>query len=162
MKFFNHDLAGGYFPDKEEAYNYNEDDPDAELYSILNQMEEFRKDGVFHIRQCYPTLTSFDPPCNEWTQSSNFAEEEAISDFKPITINWEDLYSWSPGKFNGLKKARQSWPYYFVESTYWWFALGFRWSWWGGISQSYPTYVTKVELYLAAGMKSTQYIVEHY
>ena len=152
---FHHDTAGGYFPDKKEAINYNEDDPDADLYSILNQMEELRNgDGVFHIRQCYPTLTSFDPPCNEWTQSSNFAVEEEISGFKPITIHWEELYSWTPGKFNGLKKARDSWPYYFAESTYWWFCIGFRYNW-GGLPQSYPNYVQVVDVYLAIGKKIT-------
>ena len=154
MRVFHHDIASGYFPDKKEAINYNEDDPDADLYSILDQMEEYRKDGVFHIRQCYPTLSSFDPPCNEWTQSSNFAVEEEISDFTPITINWRDLYSWSPGDFNGLKKARESWSYYFASSTYWWFSIGFRYTWWGGIPQNYPTYVPVVEVYLAVGMNT--------
>ena len=65
MKVLNHDTAGGYFKDLDQARSHNSDDPDAPLYSILDQVENFRMDGVFHIRICYKELSQ-DFPCNEW------------------------------------------------------------------------------------------------
>ena len=81
VKVFSHDAAGGMFPspddDADEAKNFNDDDEDAYRYSILSKIENYRKDGLFHIRICYPSYEE-ECPCNEWTQSSNFVTENDV------------------------------------------------------------------------------------
>ena len=73
---FKHDTAGGVFGSVEEALNKNPDNPDAPLFSILDQMETFRTDwGVFHLNLCYGAK------CNVWKQTSNPVTESNITGF---------------------------------------------------------------------------------
>ena len=53
---------------------------------------------MFHIRLCYPEYTDLEFPCNEWTQSSNFVEEDVITDFQPIKLTWR-----TPGDENQIR-----------------------------------------------------------
>ena len=73
---FKHDTAGGVFGSVEEALNKNPDNPDAPLFSILDQMETFRTDwGVFHLNLCAGGK------CNVWKQTSNPVTESNITGF---------------------------------------------------------------------------------
>ena len=72
IKVYQHNSAGGFFANEKAARSSNPTDPSADLYSILDRVEDFRKDGVFHIRICWPEVESgliSGFPCNEWTQS---------------------------------------------------------------------------------------------
>merc|ERR1711879_1064272 len=83
VKVFGHDTAGGLFSRRADALTKNEDNPDAKLFSILNQLEKYRgSDGNFQFKLCYPELNK----CNEWIQSSNPATETTIRGFKPISL----------------------------------------------------------------------------
>ena len=83
VKVFGHDTAGGLFSRRADALTKNEDNPDAQLFSILNQLEKYRgSDGNFQFKLCYPELNK----CNEWIQSSNPATETTIRGFKPISL----------------------------------------------------------------------------
>ena len=109
VKVFSHDVLGGMFPslyiDEEEVKNFNNDDPDAYRYSILDQIENYRKDGLFHIRICYPFYEE-EFPCNEWTQSSNFFTKNDVVDYQPIRITYNES---SRGvEFKGLRKILYS------------------------------------------------------
>ena len=114
MKVFSHDSEGGFFPDTESAKSYNKDDPNADLYSILDQIENYRKDGVFHIRICYDELAEDNFPCNEWTQSSNFVEETNITDFKAIEITFK---AGDGGTFGGLGFCPSCSSYTLIDDT---------------------------------------------
>ena len=84
-KVYSHNSdGGGVFADNEEAKNKNSDDENADLYSILYDLESFRKNGGFHFRLCYPEVSK----CNEWVQTSNPAEESTITGFSAITLTW--------------------------------------------------------------------------
>ena len=151
MKVFSHDSAGGYFPDIEQAKSYNKDDPNADLYSILDQIENYRKDGVFHIRICYDELADDSFPCNEWTQSSNFVEETNVTDFNALDITFKQ--SGDGGIFAGLGLSPPSSSYTLVDdlphSSNYWFSIGSIIQVDIGMAGPYPTHVKKVELYLA-------------
>ena len=71
--------------------SWNTDEPDSLRYSILDQMEKYRKNGVFHLRICFPDYTEDEFPCNEWEQSSNFVLETTVSGFKAIRLTFLDL-----------------------------------------------------------------------
>ena len=130
-----------------EIFSYNEDDPDASRFSILGQIEKYRKNGAFHIRLCYPDYTE-DFPCNEWTQTSNFMQDKVITDYNPIRITY--LQRDSENDFDGLKRS-SSW-FTWVSSSYAWrFMVGYCQA-----DLQYGAYskprVSHVELYLLAGM----------
>ena len=86
VKVFGHDTAGGLFSRREDALTKNVDNPDAQLFSILNQLENYRgSDGNFQFKLCYPELNK----CNVWIQSSNPATETTIGGFKPISLEFQ-------------------------------------------------------------------------
>ena len=151
MKVFSHDTKGGFFPDIEKAKSYNKDDPNADLYSILDQIEEYRKDGVFHIRLCYDELAEDNFPCNEWTQSSNFVENPNITDFHAIDITFKNRGD--GGTFGGIGVSPESKGRTLIDDTphdgNWWSAIGAIAQHGTGIPGPHPTVVRKVELYLA-------------
>ena len=154
VKVFNHNTAGGMFSrvNRDLVRNFNSDDPDANLYSILDQMENYRINGLFHIRFCYPGYTSDEFPCNEWTQSSNFLEESEVVDYKPIRISYEKCYGTID--FGGLKKNTLSYFSYFVATCYsWYFGVGYGYSNGGSTYEGAMgrPWVSHSEIYLLAG-----------
>ena len=91
----------GFFTDRADAMNKNANDEDADMFSILNQLEEYRTcNGSFHFRLCYPELAeqNFSFPCNEWTQFNNPALDSLSKDFEPINITFQS----STKNFTGL------------------------------------------------------------
>ena len=49
--------AGGLFANLDETKKKNIDDPEADLFSILYDLESMRNaEGVFHFKLCYPEL----------------------------------------------------------------------------------------------------------
>ena len=73
-KIFSHNVtSGGLFSSKEDALSKNPDNPNAPLFSILDQLEKYRDDeGNFHFKLCYPEVAGIDGGhCNQWLQSFN-------------------------------------------------------------------------------------------
>jgi hypothetical protein len=160
VKVFSHNVTGGFFPTVEDAKSYNADDPDADLYSRLDHIEKYRKEGVFHIRICYKELDEFDFPCNEWTQSSNFVKEVNITDYEEIDITFDE--SGNGGNFVGLGLSPSSHSNTLVDAD----PHGGTWSFCIGCIKGYPNpsgasmpgpfdrVIQKVELYLAQSINS--------
>ena len=61
------------------------------MYSILNQLENYRKDGKFQFRLCYPDLARGrnGKSCNEWIQTSNPYTESTITGFQEISLAFD-------------------------------------------------------------------------
>ena len=155
MKVFYHDNTGlEYFPSVEEAKSYNEYDPDAKLYSILDQIEDYRKDGVFHIRLCYPEFTEYEFPCNEWKQSSNMATESNITGFEEIYLTFKK--AGNSGSFGGLGISPKSFSNTLIDDlpfhSRFWFAVGAVYEYAGAMPGPAYHVVKKVEVYLAIRM----------
>lgn len=85
-KVFSHNTTGGVFANKEAVLESNPTNLNADLFSILNKLEEFRGiDGNFQFKLCYPELTGIGgKSCNEWIQSSNPVTAHRITGFRPI------------------------------------------------------------------------------
>ena len=127
LKVFSHDIAGGLFTNIYDGRKFNEDKPDAFLYSILYRLEEFRINGRFHIRFCWDDLANeFDFPCNEWFQTSNFAFESTITGFEPIKLTFPE--SGIGGAFGGLGVSPESFSVNLIDDLpyhgNWWYSVG--------------------------------------
>ena len=87
-KVFSHDTTGGLFSNKDQVLKSNPENSDADLYSKLYRLEEFRNsEGNFHFKLCYPEIKGIGgKSCNEWIQSSNPATDSVITGFKPISM----------------------------------------------------------------------------
>ena len=71
MKIFSHDTTKGLFSSTTEALSKNPDNPDAPLFSRLDQLKSYRSQGTFHFKLCYPDTVGDDGlNCNEWEQTS--------------------------------------------------------------------------------------------
>ena len=152
VKVLNHDTVFGYFTDLEQAKSLNADDPEAPLYSILDQVESFRTDGVFHVKICWEELPE-DFPCNEWKQSSNFAEESIITDFEEVRITYPE--SGTGGIFGGLGLSPVSYSCNLIDDLpdhpNWFYSIGTLTGFGKGLPGPHPKDVSKVELFVGAG-----------
>ena len=69
--------------------NSNPDDQDNDLFSILDQLEDYRSaDGSFRFKLCYPDLKwGVDgDTCNYWIQSSNPTVSTQVEGYQAIKI----------------------------------------------------------------------------
>ena len=78
---FYHNTRGGFFSSEADVLRKNVDNPNADLFSILDQLEDYRTGGLFHFKLCYPELVGVNGlnGCNEWIQTSNPAMESTIT-----------------------------------------------------------------------------------
>ena len=91
IKVFSHDVSGGLFTNYDVG-NKNPEDPDNKLYSILDQLEDYRSSvGKFQFKLCYPELTwgLDEKTCNEWIQASNPYTESSITGFEEIFLAFD-------------------------------------------------------------------------
>ena len=99
FKVFQHNIKGGVFKSKLEAMNVNPNDPENDLFSILDQLEDYRSvDGNFRFKLCYPDLEwGVDgETCNYWIQSSNPTMSTVVEGYQAIKTafnlqNWKGL-----------------------------------------------------------------------
>ena len=161
---FNHDPSGGLFTSYADVGSKNPQEPDNKLFSILNQLENYRNsEGKFQYKLCYPDLTTGrdGKTCNEWIQSSNLYTDSTITDFEAISLAFDkDSYN---EDWIGLGKNSDGNDGSAIISDTpfkgnWFSAIGAK-SYHGGIGKipgpnPFPT--SKVELYaLAAANSST-------
>ena len=129
VKVFSHNTAGGFFDASNspaDVLSKNPTDPNADLYSILDTLENFRDaEGKFTFKICYPEVTGFGGGrCNEWKQTSNPATESSITGFEPIgTLAWNLNGNGQPWKGLGKNVAsaqtRTLIDDFPTSSTYW-------------------------------------------
>ena len=86
LKVFSHNTSGGLFSNKAGVLKSNPTNSNADLFSILYKLEEFKdSNGNFHFKICYPELKGIGgKSCNEWIQSSNPSTAHNITGFRPI------------------------------------------------------------------------------
>ena len=100
VKIFGHNTAGGLFSSRADALSKNPDDPNANLFSILDKLENYRgNDGNFQFKLCYLEVGK----CNEWFQSSNPATETTIRGFRAISLDF--TRNGAGGAWAGLGKS---------------------------------------------------------
>ena len=161
VKVFSHDTRGGFFSSKADAANKNPNNPDADLFSILDQLEGYRGvDGNFRFKLCYPELTwgADGKKCNEWIQSSNPLTEKPIAGFKPISLAFTINSLKEP--WSGLGPSQ--WPNSVIDDraiTFGWFAIGSTKVYYDGIAG--PRYSVDAEANKFGVVKKVQLYVQN-
>jgi len=107
VKVFGQDASDGkFFSSLQDALNKNPTDPSANLFSILDTLENYRLfDGRLKFKLCYPDLKwgKNGKQCNEWYQTSNPVTEYTITGFQAINLAFE--YDGLLGEWKGLGKC---------------------------------------------------------
>ena len=126
VKVFSHDTAGGLFSSQEGALSKNPDNPDAELFSILDQLEDYRDhEGILHFKLCYPEITGVGGGhCNEWTQTSNPLYYSTIQGFQAIALAFPHDGNKKPWQGLGRSLAKYSVLDDTPSDDTWWTAIG--------------------------------------
>ena len=86
---FKQDTSGGLFSNYDEVGSMNINNPDAQLFSTLGSLENYRNVfGKFRFKLCYPELTwgINGSTCNEWIQESNPYTDSIITGFEEISL----------------------------------------------------------------------------
>lgn len=157
---FSHDTSGGLFSSKADALLKNEHAPWDKLYSILDNLEDYKlEDGKFHLRIVYTNWMPGVDGFNEWYQTSNPATSSSITGFEPVHINFK--IRGDEGKWGGLCRSTSPYSNTLItdtpQSDYWYMAVGAMKKWneaipSGGIpGPRFPDWryaITKVELYV--------------
>ena len=122
-KVFAHDVSGGLFTSGADALSKNPENPEANLFSVLSQLDTLRlEDGTFHLKLCYPELGK----CNDWTQTSNPATSSDIQNFRAIELGFPKKDNGKP--FNGIGVNPASASKTLIDDTpnrgAWWYAIG--------------------------------------
>ena len=135
--------------DREERNNCHADDPDSLRYSILDQLETYRRNGVFRLRMCFPDYTEDEFPCNEWEQSSNFVTEKEVSGFKAIRLT----YPKCSGVMDFLGLHMSTSTYYHVTCASWYFSIGMTYVWgWAWEGAPGKRWIPETTMWIAAGL----------
>ena len=157
---FGHDISGGLFS-LADVGNKNPDNPDAELFSILDQLESFRgNDGNFLFKICYPELRiGRQGHCNVWLQSSNPYTDSIITGFRPVSLSFflnGDGEDWQGLGLN--EDTSEAVIDDAPSSSQWWMAIGAI----SDVNGEIPgpriqddITVTKVELFVSKSRKDT-------
>jgi hypothetical protein len=134
--------------DRTEPLSWHPDEPDSYRYSILDQIEKYRRNGVFHLRICFPDYTEDEFPCNEWEQTSNFVTDKVVAGFKAIRLTYPKCYG--DIDFVGLYASASS--YYTVTCYSWYFSFGMNYVW-GSTWEGAPgkRWIPETVVWIAAG-----------
>ena len=95
----------------------------------MNDLENLRlKDGTYRFKLCYPELSDYDIPCNDWTQTSNPITDTTIQSFVPIYLAFsENSYGQA---FGGLGVSPVNSESTLIDDApdrgRWWMAIGAR------------------------------------
>jgi len=121
IKIFSHNTRGGIFASDADARKKNHENPSADLYSILYQLEDFRTPEGFYFKLCYPELNR----CNLWIQTSNPAEEWKIEGFQAVHLSFH--LNGNDTNWTGLGKNKADGNAFIddePDDAYWWTAIG--------------------------------------
>ena len=135
-KVFSHDTSGGLFSSINEVLKSNPENPNADLFSILYRLEDFRNsEGNFQFKLCYSEIKGINGrSCNEWIQSSNPATDSIITGFKPKSLAFVKNGINQDWKGLGINLGRHL-CYSLIDDTptYWtWFSAIGAFRYWGG------------------------------
>lgn len=122
---FRHDASDGYFSGMEEADNINQDNPglSTKKYSILNQLDTFKRDGKFQFRINWPGYTKR----NIWSQTSNPTEEVNVAGYQAISIDSTSNY-WGGLEFGNGSHGPDNYGGSYLDGSVnhdnWYYAIG--------------------------------------
>ena len=125
-KIFNQNAEKGLFIDGDDVkmkYPFNIESP---LYSFLDSIDTIpHLESPYHFKLCYPELTEYTFPCNEWTQTKNPMKVSTLDGIGYAAINT----TFQGGSFNGIAKNKRNNKKQTILDTTptkasWWYAVG--------------------------------------
>jgi hypothetical protein len=134
---FRHDASEGYFSGIDEAANVNQNNPglSTKKYSILNQLESFKRNGQFQFRINWPGYTQK----NIWTQTSNPTDDVDVAGYQGISVDSTSNYWGGLELSNGSHDQTNNNGSYLdgsVNHWNWYYAIG-SYRQWGGTEGCY-------------------------
>merc|ERR1711972_874235 len=117
----------------------NEEDPN---FSRLDTLSNYRHDGKFHFKMVWPDMTGHGQNFNEWKQSSDPFMREEIAGYEAVSVPFTDK-GFGGLEYNGNGRCVLDGS---VNSPGWWYAIGTRAAYSGGIPGP-DVVVKKVELW---------------
>jgi hypothetical protein len=151
---FNHDIRGGYWSGLDTS-SYNRDEPNSDLYSILDQLENFREeDGKFTMKINWPDLGL---GSNVWRQSSNPvpASARGVTGYEAVDIDYTSN-SWGGLEKDGALDGTNTFLDGSVDTTTWYYSIGSKAIWSTGLP-SYSPAAEHVQLWV----KGDSYVGEN-
>lgn len=115
---FYHNTAGGYFPDVATALSANPGNPFANLYSILDKLENFRTNGRFIFRYNSPEYVAR----NIWAQTTNPTIDQPVAGYVGISIDSTNSF-WGGLERNCPLGCISSFIDGSVNHNNWWYAI---------------------------------------
>lgn len=126
--------TGGYFTNRAQAENYNNNKPDSSLYSILNKIENFRAlDWQFTFKLQAPQY----PQRNIWRQRTNPYVDQPVAGYVPISIDHSDNL-WGGLENNCLVNCNDSMMDGSIGNAGNWFAVAIYQDWTGNGGHGMP------------------------
>jgi hypothetical protein len=135
---YNHNIAGGYFANAADVPSKNPGTPTANLYSILNKLDDFKSNGRYIFKINWPGYN----PRNIWAQTTNPTIDQAVAGYVPLSVNSTTNY-WAGLERNCAIGCASSYIDGSVNHANWFYALG-----------SYAAYGTG-----PAGIPSSDYVL---
>lgn len=135
-RIFKHNVSGGYFATLDDALSKNKATPEGNLYSILNLIPNFAKNGKYRFRLEWPGAS---PKKNIWLQSTNPLSDVVTAGYRPISVNATANYFGGLELGNGAHGPANTGRALLdgsVQHGNWWYAVGSVEAYHGGIPSS--------------------------
>ena len=122
-RVLHHHTDGGYFASLAASANSNQNDPNHNLYSILNLLDNFESGSRFTFRLFYPGPNAR----NIWSQMTNPTSDTDVWGYRDISIDsasrfWGGLER--SNRSNGINNTNRSLLDGSVGHNDWWYAIG--------------------------------------
>lgn len=118
----NHLTDSGFFINADDAANKNDNNPNADLYSILYKLEKFRNNGKFILKINWPSLGL---GRNIWSQTINPVTNPGISSTNPVEGYVPIDIQYTSNSWGGLEQYGSN---TFLDGTVmhsnWYYAIG--------------------------------------
>lgn len=147
---FNHDYSNNaLFANDAEALSINENDPgiDKEKYSILNKIDEFKRNNEYEFRLYYPEIGAGNNK-NHWKQTLNpvisSSNTSPVSGYIAIDVQM------TASAWGGLEKNNDNNSSFMdgsVNNAMWWYAIGAKQNYQSKIPAE-NTVVDKISLFI--------------
>ena len=139
-KVFNHNIVDGYFADSTEAISKNISNPSANLYSILNQLDEFKANNRYIFRINWPGYVQR----NIWMQSSNPLISQPVAGYVPLSID-TSTEGWGGIERDCTVGCSNTFMDGTIGTSNYFYAIGQYGVWTGGLPASYEVSMVGVQ-----------------
>jgi hypothetical protein len=147
-------VSHGVFADAADVALKNPFDDTTPLFSFLGNIDVLKAAAdPYHLKLCYPELTQYPSPCNEWTQTKSPMVATSTNNINFQAIDTVFNIDGAGGSFRGLGKNRAGKNTKTVMDASphhinFWYSIGALESWSNYILGPPNKFVSHVEIYM--------------